>query len=150
MDDLSIDIVWSHSTDAAFPNSHHITFSGDQIVHSDAAPDWGGNALAANPEQALAAAMASCHMMTFLALAKKANWPVVDYKDHATAHLGKNPAGQMAVVKIQLSPVVSMDPSFETDDAMLQTMHERAHRYCFIANSMADSVDVEIDPARAP
>lgn len=149
MDDLSVDLVWTHRDETEFPNCHTITFSGNQQMQSDAAPDWGGSALAANPEQALAAAMASCHMMTFLVLAKKAKWPLVDYKDHATAHLGKNPAGQTAVVKINLKPIVSLDPSYVIDQNMLTTMHERAHRYCFIANSMSDSVIVDIEPTRA-
>jgi organic hydroperoxide reductase OsmC/OhrA len=149
MNELSIDLVWTHKDETAFPNGHTITFSGDQKMQSDAAPDWGGSALASNPEQALAAAMASCHMMTFLALAKKAKWPIIDYKDHATAHLGKNPAGKMAVVKINLKPIVSLDPSFLVDQKMLITMHDRAHRYCFIANSMSDSVAVDIEPMRA-
>ena len=127
-----------------------ITFSGDQQLRLDAAPDWGGSVLAGNPEQALAAAMASCHMMTFLALAKKAKWPVTDYKDHATAHLAKNAAGQMAVVKIDLTPIVSFESGFTSDQIMLTAMHQRAHRYCFIANSMSDSVVVHIDAKRAP
>lgn len=75
MAELSIDLMWTHADDAEFPNRHTVTFSGAQQVKSDAAPDWGGSELATNPEQALAAAMASCHMMTFLALAKKPNGP---------------------------------------------------------------------------
>ena len=47
-----------------------------------------------NPEQSLAAAISSCHMMTFLALAAKFKWPVKNYKDKAIAHLGKNLDGK--------------------------------------------------------
>src|SRR5210317_2122255 len=137
MAELSIDLMWTHADDAEFPNQHTVTFSGAQQVKSDAAPDWGGSELATNPEQALAAAMASCHMMTFLALAKKAKWPVRQYSDHATAHLGKNPTGQMAVVRINLAPNVTFNAGFECTEDMLVTMHERAHRYCFIANSLS-------------
>lgn len=150
MAELSIDLSWTHADAAEFPNQHTITFSGAQQIESDAAPDWGGSESATNPEQALAAAMASCHMMTFLALAKKAKWPVRQYSDHATAHLGKNPAGQMAVVRIDLAPTVTFDASFECAEDMLVTMHERAHRYCFIANSVSDALTVDIQPVRAP
>ena len=45
-------------------------------------------------------------MMTFLALAAKMNWPVISYKDHAVATLGKNSKGKMSVKRIELSPKV--------------------------------------------
>ena len=149
MAELSIDLMWTYAADAEFPNRHTITFSSAQQVESDAAPDWGGSESATNPEQALAAAMASCHMMTFLALAKKAKWIISQYSDHATAHLGKNSTGQMAVVRIDLAPIVTFDAGFECTEDMLVTMHERAHRYCFIANAVADSLTVDIQPERA-
>ena len=149
MAELSIDLMWTYAADAEFPNRHTITFSSDQQVESDAAPDWGGSESATNPEQALAAAMASCHMMTFLALAKKAKWIISQYSDHATAHLGKNSTGQMAVVRIDLAPIVAFDAGVECTEDMLVTMHERGHRYCFIANSVSDSLAVDILPKRA-
>ena len=110
----------------------------------DAAPDWGGDAAKTNPEQALAAAVSSCHMMTFLALAAKASWPVASFEDYAVAHLGKNPKGRMAVTRIDLHPVVAFDDGFSVAASELEQMHDRAHRYCFIANSLADSVEINI------
>lgn len=83
-------------------------------------------------------------MMTFLALAAKAGWPVASYHDYAVAHLGKNPKGQMSVTRIDLHPVVCFDTGFSVDDASLEQMQDRAHRYCFIANSLADSVEINI------
>jgi organic hydroperoxide reductase OsmC/OhrA len=112
---------------------------------ADAAPDWGGDAENTNPEQALAAAVSSCHMMTFLALAAKADWPVASYHDHAVAHLGKNPKGQMSVIQIDLNPVVRFDTGFLVSDDQMAEMQDRAHRYCFIANTLADSVQVNVN-----
>ena len=83
-------------------------------------------------------------MMTFLALAAKAEWPVASYHDHAVAHLGKNAKGQMSVTRIDLHPVVRFDSGFTVEEAKLEEMQHRAHRYCFIANTLADSVDVNI------
>ena len=82
----------------------------------DSAPDWGGDPGNTNPEQALASALSSCHMMTFLALAAKAGWPVATYHDYAEAHLGKNPKGQMSVTRIDLHPVVRFDTGFSVSD----------------------------------
>ena len=43
----------------------------------------------------------------------------------------------------------TFDAGFECTEDMLVTMHERAHRYCFIANSVSDSLTVDIQPERA-
>ena len=105
----------------------------------------GGSIEHTNPEQALAAALSSCHMMTFLALSAKAKWPVLSFSDHAIAHLGKSSKGQMSVTQIDLHPDVTFDEGFSVDEENLKKMHERAHNYCFIANTLADSVMININ-----
>ena len=64
--------------------------------------------------------------------------------DYAEAHLGKNPKGQMSVTRIDLHPVVRFDTGFNVEDEKLAEMQDRAHRYCFIANTLADSVEINI------
>jgi len=83
--------------------------------------------------------------MTFLALSAKAKWPVLSFADHAIAHLGKNSKGQMSVTQIDLNPEVTFDDGFYVDKKKLQEMHKRAHNYCFIANTLADSVMININ-----
>lgn len=148
MSALSIQLHWQRAEAAlmagAYSNAHSVQFNDRYDLSVDAAPDWGGDPANTNPEQALAAALSSCHMMTFLALAAKAGWPVASYHDHAVAHLGKNPKGQMSVTQIDLHPVVRFDTGFAVDAATLAEMQDRAHRYCFIANTLADSVAVNI------
>ncbi len=148
MSDLSIDLTWQRTTPALRPgeysNAHTVRYNDNCELTADAAPDWGGSAENTNPEQALAAALSSCQMMTFLALAAKAGWPVSSYQDQATAHLGKNPKGQMSVTRIDLHPVVRFDTGFSVESSKLEEMHHRAHRYCFIASTLADSVEINI------
>jgi len=148
MSDLSIDLNWQRTTPDMSPGNysgaHTVQFNDTYVLGVDAAPDWGGDAAYTNPEQSLAAAVSSCHMLTFLALAAKSGWPVASYHDHADATLGKNPQGQMSVTKIDLHPRVRFDTGFTVDAAKLEAMQHRAHRYCFIANSLADSVEVNI------
>ena len=147
---LSIDLDWQRQeaelTPNQYANAHTVRFDDKHVLRADAAPDWGGAPENTNPEQALAAALASCHMMTFLALAAKAKWPVLSYRDHAVAHLGKNPKGQMSVTQIDLHPIVTFDDGFSVDSAKLEQMQDRAHRYCFIANTLADNVKIQIAP----
>lgn len=149
MSDLSIDLHWhraeAHLKTGAYSAEHTIQYNNRFDMLADAAPDWGGDPENTNPEQALAAALSSCHMMTFLALAAKADWPVASYHDHAVAHLGKNPKGQMSVTQIDLNPVVRFDTGFLVSDDQMAEMQDRAHRYCFIANTLADSVQVNVN-----
>ena len=148
MSDLSIQLHWQRAElelkPGDYSNAHTVQFNSGSDLRVDAAPDWGGDPSNTNPEQALASALSSCHMMTFLALAAKAKWRVASYHDHAVAYLGKNPKGQMAVTRIDLHPVVRFDTGFTVEDKELEQMQHRAHRYCFIANTLADSVEINI------
>ena len=148
MSDLAIELHWQRSTPVlqtgAYSNEHRVQYNNSYDLLVDSAPDWGGNPDNTNPEQALASALSSCHMMTFLALAAKAGWPVATYHDYAEAHLGKNPKGQMSVTRIDLHPVVRFDTGFSVRDEELAQMQDRAHRYCFIANTLADTVEINV------
>ena len=148
MSDLSIQLHWHRAEPVLqigkYSNAHRVQFNTSYEVDVDSAPDWGGDPTHTNPEQALASALSSCHMMTFLALCAKAGWPVASYHDYAEAQLGKNPKGQMSVTRIDLHPVVRFDTGFSVSDGDLEQMQHRAHRYCFIANTLADSVEINI------
>lgn len=148
MSDLAIELHWQRTSPVlqtgAYSNQHTVQYNNRYDLPVDSAPEWGGNPDNTNPEQALASALSSCHMMTFLALSTKAGWPVASYHDYAEAHLGKNPKGQMSVTRIDLHPVVRFDTGFSLSDDELAQMQDRAHRYCFIANSLADSVEINI------
>lgn len=149
MSALAIELHWQRSGPALetgkFSNAHSVQYNRSHELQVDAAPDWGGDPDHTNPEQALAAALSSCHMMTFLALCAKAAWPVASYHDYAEAHLGKNAKGQMSVTRIDLNPVVRFDTGFSVSDAQLGEMQHRAHRYCFIANTLAESVEINVN-----
>lgn len=149
MSELSIELTWKRKEAELvankYSNEHSIKYNETYALNADAAPSWGGNKLNTNPEQALAAALSSCHMMTFLALAAKVKWPVKRFSDKAKAHLGKDPQGKMCISQIDLNPVVEFDDGFEIEQSKLDDMHERAHRYCFVANSIADHVVININ-----
>lgn len=144
----SIELHWQRTEpklpSGKFSNAHTVRYNHKHELQVDASPDWGGDPENTNPEQALAASLSSCHMMTFLALATKAGWPVTSFRDHAVAHLGKNTQGQMSVTRVDLHPEVMFEAGFSVDAQELDKMQQRAHRYCFIANTLADSVKINI------
>lgn len=116
--------------------NHRMRFSGGLTATMTSAPDYGGDPRFVNPEEALAAALSSCHMMTFLALAAKAKWKLKRYQDRAVAVLGKTADGRTRVAAITLHPVTEFEPEHEIPRNKLEEMHERAHRYCFVANAL--------------
>ena len=149
MSKISIDLRWKleggDMSPGKYSNKHEITFTPNTKIVADSAPDWRGNVLNTNPEQTLAASLSSCHMMTFLALAAKMKWPVKTYKDTAIATLGKNIKGLMSVTKIELNPKVEFSNGFSVDVSKMREVQDRAHRYCFISNSLSNEVKVKIN-----
>ena len=148
MSDLSISLEWNLQEDElkpdVFSKNHKIEIN-DNFFNAGSAPEYGGRENEINPEQSLAAAISSCHMMTFLALASKMRWPVKSYKDKAHAFLGKNTKGKMCVNKIELNPQIIFDKDFFVSKEDMDKMQDRSHRYCFVANSLSDDVEIKIN-----
>lgn len=150
MSDLSIDLTWTRTTPnlavGRYNTAHKIALGGGRTFEADAAPGWGGDPDATNPEQTLAASVSSCHMMTFLSLAARANWPLAAYADHATAKLGKNDAGRMCVTDIALAPRVTFDTGFSVAPEEVERMHRKAHKLCFVAASVSARITITPEP----
>lgn len=150
MSELAIEINWKRQEDqlvyGEYSRVHEVIYNETLTVLADTAPDYGGDVSHTNPEQTLAAALSSCHMMTFLALSAKSKWPVRSYQDRAVAYLGENEKGQTIVNRIDLHPKVVFDEGFEVSEAKMEKMQDRAHRYCFIANTLDSKVQVNINP----
>ena len=149
MSDLTVELNWElgnyELTHGKYLTDHTIKINDQTILNGGSAPGYGGSEQNLNPEQALAAAVSSCHMMTFLALAAKLKWPVLKYSDKANAFLGKNSKQKMCVNKIELNPVIQFEKNFKVSDQEMEKMQERSHRYCFISNSLSEEVEVVIN-----
>ena len=148
MSDLSINLEWFLQENELKPDTfskNHKIIINNNIFNAGSAPEYGGKDNELNPEQSLAAAMSSCHMMTFLALAAKMRWPVKSYKDKAHAFLGKNSKGKMCIIKIELNPIIEFDNDFVVSKEEMDKMQDRSHRYCFIANSLSEEVEIKIN-----
>ena len=148
MSELSISLEWSLQEESLIPDkfskSHTININNN-LIKAGSAPEYGGRDTELNPEQSLAAAISSCHMMTFLALSAKMRWPVVSYKDKACAFLGKNSKGKMCVNKIELNPIIKFESGFSVSKVDMDQMQDRSHRYCFVANSLAEDIEIKIN-----
>ena len=149
MENLSIKLNWNlgdgELSFGKYNTNHKIKINDEILLNASAAEEYGGNPNNLNPEQAFVAAISSCHMMTFLALAAKMKWPVITYEDKAVAYLGKNSKGRMSVTKIELSPKITFKGNFTISDEEMAEIQDRSHRYCFIANSLSDEVKLVIN-----
>lgn len=125
-----------------YSRDHLWTSGGGTSVAASAAPEYRGSAALMNPEEALVAALSSCHMLTFLAIAARDRLVVDGYEDEAEGFLEKNADGRLAITRVILRPRITFGgeaPSAE----ILERLHQRAHRGCFIASSVKTEVSIE-------
>ena len=126
----------------SYSRDHTWKFEGGVRVRASSAPEYLGNANRVDPEKAYVAALASCHMLTFLAIAARKRLVVDHYRDAAVGFLEKNADGKLAVTRVVLRPEVSFGSGPPSPEG-LEKIHELAHKECFIANSVGTSVTVD-------
>ena len=97
-------------TDQRYSRGHEWSFDGGMTVPASSSPLSVrlpySVAEAVDPEEALVAALASCHMLTFLYVAAKQGFVVDDYADDAVGEMTKNERGKLWVSKVILSPAI--------------------------------------------
>jgi organic hydroperoxide reductase OsmC/OhrA len=138
-------IGWQRSsqdfTYLTYNRAHEWRFAA-VAVPASATKEYRGDESRVNPEEALVAALSSCHMLTFLAVAAKRKLSLDSYDDDAVGVLEKNAAGQLAITRVTLHPKVvwSAGTTVSADD--LAKLHHDAHAGCFVANSVKTEVTV--------
>lgn len=126
-----------------YNRAHDVAFGSGTTVKASSAPGYKGEADRVNPEEQLVAALSSCHMLTFLAVAAKKRYVVDAYDDDASGVLDKNADGKLAVTRVVLRPKVSFSGEKIPSAEELTALHELAHKGCFIANSVKTDVVCE-------
>lgn len=142
-------IAWR--SDGGFAENHYsrrhlMRFDGGAEVVGSSSPDVvpvpRSDPAGVDPEEALVASAASCHMLWFLDLARQAGFVVDTYADEAVAEMGRVGPGKVAIVKITLRPRIAFAGE-APDRAALDRLHHEAHERCFIANSLNCPIVVE-------
>jgi organic hydroperoxide reductase OsmC/OhrA len=138
-------VVWNRDgkdfTYKTYSRDHKWLANGNEIPAS-ATPQYLGNPNRVDPEAALVSALSSCHMLTFLAVAAGKGFVVESYEDEAVGHLEKNASGKMAITRVELHPKIVFGGAKQPNAADLDALHEKAHKECFIANSVTTDVKV--------
>jgi organic hydroperoxide reductase OsmC/OhrA len=147
MSEHKVNLSWKNElTDFSYKTydrTHSWKFEGGVVVHASAAAEYFGNKQLVNPEDAYAASLASCHMLTFLAIASIKRYTLVMYEDNAVAILEKNQKSKMAVTKLYLRPKVTFTGDNIPDENSIVKMHHLAHSECFIAHSVLTEIIIE-------
>jgi organic hydroperoxide reductase OsmC/OhrA len=97
---------------------------------------------AVDPEEAFIAAISSCHMLTFIDLARRAGVGVLSYEDEAVGVMERVGAQRMAITRVTLRPRIEFEGA-PPEPAKLDELHDHAHELCFIANSVKTEITVE-------
>ena len=132
----------------AYGRDHDIEILGLPVIRGSADPTFHGDRTRHNPEQLLVAALAQCHMLSFLHVAVKRSVVVVAYEDSAEGLMRLNKHGSGQFQNVTLRPHVTV-----TDPAhleLLPEMHREATRLCFIARSVNFPVLHEATGSAAP
>jgi organic hydroperoxide reductase OsmC/OhrA len=138
MSEHKITLKWDRESEdfayKTYNREHSVSFKNGKTIELSAAAEFLGKPSFIDPEEMFVAAYASCHMLTFLAIAAKSRIIVDSYEDSAVGYLEKNAQGKLAITRIELFPKISFEG--ETPSAeKLAELHRLSHDECFIANS---------------
>lgn len=129
-----LQLNWTGNTlDGTYNRNATVSALGKHRLAVSSAPEYAGDAACWNPEDLLGTALATCHMLTFLALCAKAKVAVVGYEDHAESVLDTVDK-VTRVTQVHLRPVIRVTRG--TSMAQVVELFEKAHKYCFVANSI--------------
>jgi organic hydroperoxide reductase OsmC/OhrA len=140
-------IAWKRTTPdftyETYDRAHEWRFDGDITIPASSAPQFQGRPERVDPEEAFVAALSSCHMLTFLAIAARRRLTVDAYSDDAVGFMSKNEQGRLAITRVLLRPHVTWAAGTSVSREEEDTLHHKSHEGCFIANSVKTDVVVE-------
>lgn len=126
-----------------YNREHSWSFDGGEVIKASASPAYKGNPSCVDPEETLVAAVSSCQMLTFLALAAKKRFIVDSYTDEAVGILEKDADGKLAITRISLNPRIGFSGEKKPSQEKLHQLCEAAHEHCFIASSIKSEVQIK-------
>ena len=136
MSEHNITIEWKNTKSdfiyESYERTYKVFYEGGQTILGSSTKATFGDDQYANPEELLASAVSSCHMLTFLAVASKKKKNVSTVKT-ATG----------VFTKVFLRPKVKLEGEITKEE--LDKIHEAAHRNCFIGLSIKSEVIIEPD-----
>ena len=133
--------------DNRYSRAHEWRFDGGARVPASSAPSSVpvpmSDPAGVDPEEAVVAALSSCHMLFFLSYAARRGFTVDSYVDAAVAVMDRNVDGRMALTRITLRPRIVFSGERMPEAGEIAALHHDAHEQCYIANSLKAEVVIE-------
>ena len=117
-----------------YSRDHDVLIPGLPVIKGSADPTFHGDRERYNPEQLLLAALAQCHMLSYLHVAVKHGVVVTDYRDDASGLLRLNRDGSGQFESVTLRPRVTVADGSQAN--LAARLHHEANQVCFIARSV--------------
>jgi organic hydroperoxide reductase OsmC/OhrA len=148
MSEYTARITWERAGEAfidnCFSRRHAWTFDGGVTVQASSSPDIlpepMSDATAIDPEEALVAALSSCHMLWFLTIAAAKKYLVESYRDEPVGIMEPIDGRRQAITRVTLRPEVRFGAGSSPTREELEALHRKAKENCFIANSLKAEV----------
>lgn len=144
----NVHLDWKRGTEDFQYNSynrkHTVFFNGGPKIEINSSANYMRNPQFHSPEELLIASLSSCMLLTFLACCCKEGYAPNSYFAQGYCHLDEK---KHCISELILCPVISFDENSKPDSATLHKLFAKAHKDCFIANSL--KVDVRINPSFA-
>ena len=111
-----------------------VSAAGKHPLEGSADKPFRGDPTRWNPEELLLAALAQCHLLSYLHVAVTVGVVVTAYEDDARGTMVEDGKGAGAFTEVILRPRVTVADASMVDAA--RAAHARANELCFIANSV--------------
>jgi organic hydroperoxide reductase OsmC/OhrA len=135
-----VEVKWTGNTGQGTANyrqydrAHEISATGKPIIPGSADPVFRGDPTRYNPEELLVSSLSTCHMLWYLHLCADAKIVVTEYLDNPIGIMTETEEGGGRFTEVILKPIITL--TADSDLALANQLHEKAHHLCFIANSV--------------
>lgn len=134
-------------TDGRYSRAHSWTFDGGAVVPASSSPHVVrvpfSDPAGVDPEEALVAALSSCHMLFFLDFARQRGFVVESYADDAEGVMEKGADGRVQMTRVTLKPHIVFAGDNRPAEVDIEAIHHKAHEACYIANSVRSAIEIE-------
>ena len=118
----------------SYQRAHEYSVEGKPVIPGSSDPAFRGDRTRYNPEELLVMSLSSCHMLWYLHLCAENKIVVVDYVDDAVGTMVEDEERGGFFTEVVLRPTITYAAG--SDTALAESLHDRAHHLCFVANSV--------------
>jgi len=136
----TLQVVWTGdqgsgtSSYDAYSRDHLVRAANKPAIEASSDPAFRGTATRHNPEELFVASLSSCHMLWYLHLCAVNGVAVTGYVDDPVGTMEESAQGSGHFTDVVLRPQVTIGAG--GDMKLAVRLHEEAHKFCFIANSV--------------